>query len=144
MSNQDFRNHTRYDVKYHVLLFALVMLSLIGATRYLYVAVEARLPLYPPVLLFLLAAAALLLMVLVRVYPLQAQDRAIRAEENLRHYVLTGKLLDPRLTVKQIVALRFAPDDEFPGLAAKAAATGMPPVELKKSIVNWKADLNRI
>lgn len=144
MPNQDFRSHTRYDVKYHVLLFALVMLSLIGATRYLYVAVEARLPLYPPVLLFLLAAAALVLAVLVRVYPLQAQDRAIRAEENLRHYVLTGKLLDPKLTVKQIVALRFAPDDEFPGLAAKAAAAGMPPVEIKKSIVNWKADLNRI
>ena len=36
----------------------------------------------------------LLLFVFVRAFPLKAQDRAIRAEEQLRHYVLTGKLLD--------------------------------------------------
>ena len=44
-------------------------------------------------------------------------SRALRAQgagpshprrEQLRHYVLTGKLLDPRLTVQQIVGLRFA------------------------------------
>ena len=50
-----------------------------------------------------------------RVYPLKAQDRAIRADENLRHFAMTGKLLDPRLTVKQVVALRFASDGEFRG-----------------------------
>jgi hypothetical protein len=33
-----------------------------------------------------------------RMFALKAQDRAIRAEENLRHFVITGKLLDPRLT----------------------------------------------
>ena len=57
-----------------------------------------------------------------RVFALKAQDRAIRAEENLRYFVLTGQLLDPRLGIRQIIALRFAPDDEFVGLAKRAAS----------------------
>ena len=56
-----------------------------------------------------------------RTFPLKAQDRAIRAEENLRHFAMTGKLFDPRLTMNQIIALRFAPDKEFIDLARKAA-----------------------
>ncbi|MGD0361012.1 MAG: DUF6526 family protein [Bryobacteraceae bacterium] len=76
----------------------------------------------------------------VRVFPLKAQDRAIRAEENLRHFVLTGKLLDPRLVMGQVIALRFAPDEEFVDLARKAADANMPAAEIKRAIKNWKAD----
>ena len=47
------------------------------------------------------------------VFAVGAQDRAIRAEENLRHFALTGKLLDKRLRKSQVIALRFADDDEF-------------------------------
>ena len=43
----------------------------------------------------------------VRVFPLKAQDRAIRAEENLRHYVFPGKLLPPNLENFQIVSHSF-------------------------------------
>ena len=71
------------------------------------------------------------------------QDRAIRSEENLRHYVLTGKLLDSRLTIKQIVGLRFASDAEFPALARKAADEGLPLNEVKKQVKNWRADHDR-
>jgi hypothetical protein len=52
-------------------------------------------------------------------FALRAQDRAIRAEENLRHFILTGKPFDSRLRMSQIIALRFAPDDEFPGWQKK-------------------------
>jgi hypothetical protein len=75
---------------------------------------------------------------------LKAQDRAIRAEENLRHYVLTGKLLPTSLTVGQIVALRFAPDAEFPALVNKAATENLPGKAIKASIQNWKADFYRV
>jgi hypothetical protein len=53
-------------------------------------------------------------------------------------------LLDPRLTVKQIVALRFASDAEFPALAAKAAADGIDPQAIKQSIRTWRADHDRL
>jgi hypothetical protein len=100
--------------------------------------------LYSAALITAMAVALLLLWFFARVFPLKAQDRAIRAEENLRHYVLTGRLLDSRLAVKQIVALRFASDGEFPELARKAAAESMPADEIKKAVKNWRADHDRL
>lgn len=44
----------------------------------------------------------------LRGYATTLQDRIIRQEVNFRHYLATGKELDPALTIKQIVALRFA------------------------------------
>jgi Family of unknown function (DUF6526) len=81
---------------------------------------------------------------LARIFALKAQDRAIRAEESLRHYVLTGKLLDPRLTVRQVVALRFASDGEFVDLAARAVEKSLPPKEIKRAIKSWRADEYRV
>ncbi len=75
-----------------------------------------------------------------RVFALKAQDRAIRAEENLRHFVITGKLLDPRLSVGQIVALRFASNGEFVALGQRAAQDGMKPADIKRAVKNWRAD----
>jgi hypothetical protein len=80
---------------------------------------------------------------LARNFALRAQDRAIRAEENLRHFVMTGKLLDARLSVPQIVAVRFASDGEFVALAQKAAQDAMKPADIKRAVKNWRADENR-
>jgi hypothetical protein len=77
-------------------------------------------------------------------FALKAQDRAIRAEENLRHFALTGKLLPASLRIGQIVALRFAADEEFAALAVKAAAENLTGKEIKLSINNWKADTYRV
>ena len=99
---------------------------------------------YSASLLVLVFFILLLLGWIVRGYGLKAQDRAIRAEENLRHFILTGKALDSKLRMGQIVALRFASDEEFPALAAKAAAENMSGKSIKQSIQNWKADHNRI
>lgn len=79
----------------------------------------------------------------MRAFPARVQDRSIRAEENLRHYVLAGKLLDPRLKISQIVALRFAPDEEFVDLVKCAAEEGLSNDAIKKEIKAWKADHHR-
>jgi hypothetical protein len=83
-------------------------------------------------------------MYLARVFALKAQDRAIRAEENLRHFVLTGRLLDSRLAVQQIIGLRFASDAEFPALAERAAAEGMAQKDIKAAVKTWRADFYRV
>jgi hypothetical protein len=44
----------------------------------------------------------------------------------------------------QIVALRFASDDEFVALAEKAATEGLSGKQIKQLIQNWKADYRRI
>lgn len=79
-----------------------------------------------------------------RRFALVAQDRAIRAEENLRHFALTGNLLDPTLTPAQIVALRFAHDDEFAALAKRAAEQKLYPKQIKESVKTWRADHYRV
>jgi len=57
--------------------------------------------------------------------------------------VLTGKLLNPGLTMSQIVALRFASDLEFVELANRAVVENMSNDDIKKAIKNWKADNDR-
>ncbi len=81
---------------------------------------------------------------MVRTYALKAQDRAIRAEENLRHFILTGKPFDSRLNIRQIIALRFASDEELPTLAKKAAEENLHSKEIKQQIKDWRADNYRI
>lgn len=141
---QNYANHGRTDPLYHRILVPVWFLTLIGACVNLGKSWGDHERFYSASLLVVLAAAGLVLLFYARVYPLKAQDRAIRAEENLRHYVLAGKLLDPRLSVPQIVALRFASDEEFPALAARAAAEGMAPKDIKQAIKNWRADEYRV
>lgn len=80
----------------------------------------------------------------IRTFPLKAQDRAIRAEEALRHYILSGKPINPGLTIGQIAALRFAADEEFLVLADKALAENLTADDIKKSVQNWRADHHRV
>jgi hypothetical protein len=48
------------------------------------------------------------------------------------------------LTIKQIVALRFASDDEFPALARRAADESLPADAIKKSVQHWRPDYYRV
>jgi hypothetical protein len=144
MQEQNYKNHARFDPAYHAVLFGMVMLTFIGSCVNLWKSAGDHQRLYSASLIVALTASTLLLMFICRIYALKAQDRAIRAEENLRHFVLTGKLLDARLSIKQIVALRFASDAEFPALAATAADTNMAPDAIKQAIRNWRADLYRV
>jgi hypothetical protein len=46
--------------------------------------------------------------------------------------------------MRQIIALRFAPDLEFVDLARIAAERNMPAADIKRAIKNWKADDYRV
>ena len=140
---QNYENHVR-RVPIFLAAALLLLATLIGSLVNLYMSWGDHERLYSAALIVALSLATLLVGVCARTFPLKAQDRAIRAEENLRHYVLTGKLLDPSLSPGQIVALRFAPDSEFPGLAKQAAASGTKPDDIKKSVKNWRADFHRV
>ena len=140
---QNFENHTQ---RVPLFLFAILLFLavIVGSLVNLYQSWGDHQRLYSASLIVALTLAAAITGVHGRLFALKAQDRAIRAEENLRHFALTGKLLDPRLEPLQIVALRFASDGEFPALAAKAANEGMKPVDIKKAVKNWRADFHRV
>src|SRR5579871_5911094 len=144
MATQNYSNHVRLVPGFHFVLAGILFFTLVGSLVNLYKSWGDHERLYNAALIVVLVVCCGFLFNYCRVFPLKAQDRAIRAEENLRHFVLTGKLLDPRLEVKQIVALRFASDPEFVQLAQIAAEKGMVPDEIKRSIRNWRPDTYRV
>jgi hypothetical protein len=125
---------------FHFVLFGLLVLTLIGSFVNLYQSWGDHARIYSASLISVLSVCALLQFFFSRNFPLKAQDRAIRAEENLRHLALTGKLLDSRLTMPQIIGLRFAPDDEFVPLARRAAEENMTNDAIKRAVKKWRAD----
>jgi hypothetical protein len=141
---QSYANHTRLDPGFHRTLMPTLLLVLIGACVNLAKSIGDHERLYNASLILALTICVIAIAFFARIFALKAQDRAIRAEESLRHFALTGKLPDPRLTVKQLVALRFAPDAEFPALADRAAANNLPPQAIKQAIKHWRADNYRV
>jgi hypothetical protein len=144
MQSQTYANHRQLVPMYHVVLFLLIVLTLIGSAVNLYESLGDHQRLYSASLIVVLCVISLLLFAFCRVFPLRAQDRAIRAEENLRHFALTGKLLDARLTIRQIIALRFAPDAEFVPLAQRALEENLAPDDIKRAVKIWRADTYRV
>ncbi|MBL0183824.1 MAG: hypothetical protein IPP96_16675 [Chitinophagaceae bacterium] len=148
MSEQNFKNHSRYVPLYHFIAPTAILALMVGSCINLYEACadcekNGDGGLYSASLICLVSVILLILWWYCRAFALRAQDRAIRAEENFRHFVATGKPLDSRLRMGQIVALRFAGDDEFVALAKRAADENMGSKDIKMAVKNWRADNNR-
>jgi uncharacterized protein DUF6526 len=141
MKEQNFKNHGKWVIGYHAITFLAIFGLIVGSIRHLVVTTEENI--YPATLLVLVAFILFFIFYFVRVFALKAQDRAIRAEEKFRYYILTGKTLSDGLTIRQIIGLRFASDKEFPALAEKAEKENLSEKEIKKAIQNWKADTYR-
>jgi hypothetical protein len=141
---QNYANHGRIDPGFHRVLIPALALTLLAAIINVVHSFGVPERFHVSATLLALTACVLAAALYARIYALKAQDRAIRADENLRHYVLTGKLLDPRLSVKQVVALRFASDAELAALAARAAGSSLSPKAIKQAIKTWRADDYRV
>ena len=136
---QNFKNHTRLNPPFH---FFAVPATLIGLAFAIYQFTEQQ-----DLTNALLICAFILLgfaLSFARMYALKAQDRAIRAEEKLRYFILTNKMLPSQLRMGQIIALRFASDEEFVSLTERTIAENLSSKEIKMAIKNWKADYNRV
>jgi hypothetical protein len=144
MEEQSYSKHVKIVPRFHGVLFGILVLTFFGSLFNLYRSIGDHSRLYNASLITVISFALFPLFFYCRIFPLKAQDRAIRAEENLRHFVLTGKRLDPRLTIKQIVGLRFASDGEFVELARKAAEEELSPDAIKRAVKNWRADHDRL
>jgi len=93
-----------------------------------------------------LLGAIFMLLSISRVYTTKLQDRIIKLEMRLR----AASLLSPaqqaafaRLSKPQIVALRFASDEELPSLVERADREQMTADQIKRAIVNWVPDWDR-
>ena len=142
MSEQNFKNHSRYIILW-TFITPLILLAILGGSIVNLILADVHTH-YSAALILLISVVLIIIYWYARRFALVAQDRAIRAEENLRYFILTGKPFDSRLRMSQIIALRFAPDDEFPGLAKKAVEENLRSKEIKAAIQKWKADHHRV
>src|SRR5665213_77561 len=136
MASQNYSNHGRYVPLYHYVLLLLVIVTFIGAIVNLFNSIGDHERLYSASLIMVMRISMLIISWYMRAFPAKVQDRAIRAEENMRHYIMTGKLLDSRLKMSQIIALRFAPDEEWLELMKRAIDENLSNTRIKKEIKN--------
>ncbi len=140
---QSFTNHARFVTGYHFVLAGVSLITLGAAIYYLVTRWGSENALLSWILLGLTLALAINVYY-TRTFALKAQDRAIRAEQHLRHFALTGRLPDGKLTTRQAIGLRFADDQEFVELVNRAIEEGLSEKAIKKSIKVWRSDVYRV
>ena len=99
-------------------------------------------------IMVLLTLAVFLTAFAARVFPLGVQDRVIRLEERLRMAEVLPEDLQGRIaefTTEQLIGLRFATDEELPGLARRVLDEGLTDRKaIKQAVSVWRADHQRI
>lgn len=139
MSNtQDLKNHARLDPGYHFFTFGLYLLNLVIAAIQLNRHHTLFAGWYLALSLFIIVPILKL-----RIYPLKVQDRVIRLEERLRLQALAPQEWHAqiyRLSESQLIALRFASDDEVVELAKQALEHSLDRKQIKERIKSWRAD----
>jgi Family of unknown function (DUF6526) len=141
MQDQNFKNHTRFVPLYHYVA-GLLVIAIFGGSIVNFIHADAHTH-YSAALLVCVSIVLLILFWYARAFALKAQDRAIRAEENFRYFILTGKPFPKELKMSQIIALRFAADEELSALTQKAVSENLSQKQIKESVKNWRADNNR-
>ena len=143
MAEQNYSNHTRWYPLFHFVVVPLLALNFLSHL--------VRLIMTPNWSLFfwtVLGVALILLALAARLQALKAQDRVIRLEERLRYKeILPAELAQPAsgLRTGQIIALRFASDDELAGLVERTLNGEFAKNrDIKKAIQNWRADHLRV
>ncbi len=144
MEEQNFKNHSRLVPLFHYVAFSAVLFSFVVSVIYFIKTVLNESGRVHALAALALCTAVILALWFARSFALKAQDRAIRAEENLRYFAITGNLLDNKLRMGQIIALRFASNNEFVDLAHRAVEENLSAKEIKMAIKHWKADYNRV
>jgi hypothetical protein len=140
---QTFATHRRWIPMWH--FFALPVLIINVFVVAYYFALDPRLINGWAVLV---SIALVIGIFISRYMPLRAQDRIIRLEERTRlERLLPGDLRERvgELTARQLIAIRFAPDDEVPDLTRRALNGELKtPADIKRAIRTWRADHLRV
>jgi hypothetical protein len=137
-----------YPLHHFVLLPAALIMAIYTVRRYLSVAgddsEESRIWFCVMVLAIIVFAG---LVMLRQHYALMLQDRVARLEVRQRYFELTGKSLRPleeQLTLKQILSLRLAGDQELPSLVQATIQEKLTPKDIQARIQDFQFDTMRV
>ncbi len=141
---QTYKNHARFHPPFHFFVAPILLINVIVTIVVLVREWPRHIALHAWIVV--IAFALLMLAGVARSTALRVQDRVIRLEEQLRYQrLLTAELLAAAgsLTIKQIIALRFASDAELPALMQRTLSENLEPKAIKQAITNWRADYLR-
>jgi len=142
---QNFKNHTRWDPPFHFFVGPMLLLNFIFSIWFTIRHWPAHL--HVDIWWILMSIVLFVMAGNLRSAALRAQDRIIRLEERLRLAALLPPADRPHideLTIKQLIALRFASDAELPALVHKTLTQNLEPKAIKESITTWRPDYDRV
>lgn len=145
MKSQNYKNHAQYYPFHHFVLTPLTLIYL-GWTVYK-MDLSTSESTNSSFFMLLGAVILVLLPLLARIYALKTQNRIILMEMRQRYFHLTGKPFYPKenqLKLGQIIALRFAGDEELLDLMEKAISQKLSPKDIKLQVKNWQGDYRRV
>jgi len=141
---QNYKNHRRLNPMHHFILTPITAVIFVWS---IINALQDGQPLAQKIYFTLTATILLILGLLSRSYGLRNQDRIIRVEMRLRYFELTGTSFsskEKQLRLGQIIALRFASDEELIELIDRAISEKLSGTDIKKAVTNWQGDNLRV
>jgi hypothetical protein len=140
---QTFASHRRWIPMWHFFALPVLIINVFVVAIY-----YVRDPRLINAWAVIVAIALALGIFLSRSMPLRAQDRIIRFEERARlERVLPSDLRGRvgELTASQLIAIRFAADDEVPELTRRTLGGELKSQgDIKRAIRNWRSDHLRV
>ncbi|HSN86449.1 MAG TPA: DUF6526 family protein [Thermoanaerobaculia bacterium] len=148
MAEQSYGNHRKFVPGFHFVTFGILVINLFWSLyRLLWGFPAAEIPVADRVMAVLVAAALIGVALYARLFALAVQDRVIRNEMHARLAELLPPDLRPRigeLRRGQLVALRFAGDEELPELTRQVLDGRLTKGDdIKRAIRSWRADILR-
>lgn len=145
MREQNYKNHRKFYPPHHfIYLPLLIVMEIFGIYEILNDPRNQLTWILFSIVIFLLFYLAFMTR---QHYALGLQNRMVRLEFKQRYFEIFGQRSDDvadKLGFDQIAALRFAYDDEFKELLYRALHENISGDEIKRSIMNWRADRQRI
>jgi len=144
METQSYKNHIRYYAPHHFVYYPILSVVIILSVYFSFTQADTLIWTFISIAFLFLFVLAFMLR---QHYALTLQNRIVRLELRYRYFTLTGKRfenLESQLNDAQLFALRFASDEELEPLTDRTVKENLSGTQIKKAIVNWKGDYNRV
>ena len=144
MEKQSYKNHIRYYTPHHFVYYPIIITFLAFSVCFIFTSEDKLIWAFISAIFVVLFCLAFMMR---QHYALTLQNRMVRLELRYRYFSLTGKRLEDfehQLNEDQLFALRFAPDEELIGLIERTILENLSGTAIKKAIINWKGDYERV
>ncbi|TRX21652.1 DUF6526 family protein [Flavobacterium franklandianum] len=144
MEIQTFKNHIRYYTPHHFVYYPIILTFIVFSIYFAFATEDKLIWAFISALFIAMFCLAYMLR---QHYALTLQNRIVRLELRYRYFALTWKrfeVIEKQLKEDQLFALRFAPDEELKELIEKTMQENLSGTQIKKAIVHWKGDYERV